>query len=193
MKVELDRTALFALASDTRLEILKVLQNERRTLSQLAELLDVDKSAVHRHLRKLEDGGLIKKSEDHGFIYHSLTWKARDLISPGENTRIVVLLSASLVMLVICCILVVVASAGVPGVGEASDNYDPDELTQLTEKVQEVQYALYAVVMMVAAVAVIAVYMAFGLLHRPRQSGAGTAEDWEGPEEVVGHHIEDQI
>ncbi len=193
LKVELDRAALFALASDTRLEILKALQSERRTLSQLAVLLDVDKSAVHRHLRKLEDGGLIKRSEDHGFIYHSLTWKARDLISPGENTRIVVLLSTFLIMMVICGILVMVASSGVPEVGEASDNYGTADTPQLVEKVQQVQYALYTVVAMVAVVAVMAAHMAFGLLHRPRQSGAETAEDWKGPEEVREHYLEDQI
>jgi len=42
LKVELDRAALFALASDSRLEILKALKDERRTLSPLAERLCVD-------------------------------------------------------------------------------------------------------------------------------------------------------
>ena len=56
LRVELDKKALFALASDTRMDILKSLQPNRRTVSQLAETIGVDKSAVHRHLKKLEDG-----------------------------------------------------------------------------------------------------------------------------------------
>ena len=39
MRVELDKKSLFALASDTRLDILRSLQPMRRTVSQLAEAL----------------------------------------------------------------------------------------------------------------------------------------------------------
>ena len=68
VRVELDRKSLMALASDTRLEILKSLVHMRRTVSQLSEVLDIDKAAVHRHLKKMEDGGLVKREEDHGFV-----------------------------------------------------------------------------------------------------------------------------
>jgi len=98
VRVELDRKSLMALASDTRLEILKSLLHMRRTVSQLSEVLDIDKAAVHRHLKKMEDGGLVKRDEDHGFVYYGLTWKARDLLSPNENTRVVILLSASWIL-----------------------------------------------------------------------------------------------
>jgi DNA-binding transcriptional ArsR family regulator len=101
MKVELDKKSLFALASDTRLEILKSLQPMRRTVSQLSESLNIDKAAVHRHLKKMEEGGLVTRYEDHGFVYYGLSWKARDLISPNENTRIIILLSATTFMLVL--------------------------------------------------------------------------------------------
>ncbi|MFH1580220.1 MAG: winged helix-turn-helix domain-containing protein, partial [Thermoplasmatota archaeon] len=77
MRVELDKKALFALASDTRLDILKSLQPMRRTVSQLAESLNIDKAAVFRHLKKMEEGGLVKRYEDHGFVYYGLSWKAR--------------------------------------------------------------------------------------------------------------------
>jgi DNA-binding transcriptional ArsR family regulator len=100
MKVELDKQALFALASDTRLDILRSLQSNRRTVSQLADLLNIDKAGVHRHLRKLEEGGLVTRTEDHGFVYYALSRKARDVISPGENTRIVLLLACSIICLV---------------------------------------------------------------------------------------------
>ncbi len=98
MRVELDKKSLFALASDTRLEILKSLQPMRRTVSQLSEVLNIDKAAVHRHLKKMEEGGLVKRYEEHGFVYYGLSWKARDLMSPNENTRIVILISSVLVL-----------------------------------------------------------------------------------------------
>jgi len=101
MRVELDKKALFALASDTRVEILRALQPMRRTVTQLAETLEVDKAAVHRHLQKLVEGELVKKYEDHGFVYYGLSWKARDLMSPNENTKIVVLLGSFLWVLVV--------------------------------------------------------------------------------------------
>jgi DNA-binding transcriptional ArsR family regulator len=96
MRVELDKAALFALASDTRLDILRALQPMRRTVTQLAESVGIDKAAVYRHLQKLRQGGLVKRYEDHGFVYYGLSWKARDLLAPNENTRIVILLTASL-------------------------------------------------------------------------------------------------
>jgi DNA-binding transcriptional ArsR family regulator len=95
MRVELDKSALFALASDSRLEILKALQPSRRTVTQLAEALNIDKGAVHRHLKKLEEGGLVIRLEDHGFVYYGLSWKARDIVSPGENTKIVIVFSCA--------------------------------------------------------------------------------------------------
>ena len=99
MRVELDKKSLFALASDTRLEMLKSLHPMRRTVSQLSEELGIDKGAIHRHLKKMEEGGLVKRHEDHGFVYYGLTWKARDLMAPNENTRIVIVLSATWIVL----------------------------------------------------------------------------------------------
>lgn len=99
MRVELDKKALFALASDTRLEILKALNPMRRTVTQLSQSLGIDKAAVYRHLKKLEEGELVKRYEDHGFVYYGLTWKARDLLDPKENTKIVILISCAWALL----------------------------------------------------------------------------------------------
>ena len=98
MRVELDKSSIFALASDTRLEIMKALKPMRRTVSQLSEQLSIDKGAVHRHLKKMEEGGLVKRFEDHGFVYYGLTWMARDLLVPNENTRVVIVLSATWIL-----------------------------------------------------------------------------------------------
>jgi DNA-binding transcriptional ArsR family regulator len=107
MRVELDKKSLFALASDTRVDILKSLQPMRRTVTQLAESLGIDKAAVHRHLKKLEEGGLVKRYEDHGFVYYGLSWKARDLMSPTENTKVIVLLSSSWIFMLVAAFLVI--------------------------------------------------------------------------------------
>jgi len=113
MKVELDRRSLFALASDTRLEILKALETNRRTVSQLADLLRIDKAAVHRHLKKLEEGGFVSRTEDHGFVYYALTWKSRDILNPNDRTKIVILISSSFVCLM--AMIVVLYLAAHPG------------------------------------------------------------------------------
>lgn len=106
MRVELDKKSIFALASDTRLEILKSLNPMRRTVTQLSEELKIDKGAVHRHLKKMEAGGLVKRFEDHGFVYYGLSWKARDLVAPNENTRIVVVLSSVWILSLLVVFLV---------------------------------------------------------------------------------------
>ena len=128
MRVELDKKSLFALASDTRLDILRALQPMRRTVTQLAESLSIDKAAIHRHLKMLEEGGFVKRYDDHGFVYYGLSWKARDLISPNENTRVVILLSSSLVAFGVA-VMLIVAALSVVGFG-GSSNAEPTDGSQ---------------------------------------------------------------
>lgn len=115
MRVELDKKALFALASDTRLEILRSLQSMRRTVKQLAEAVGIDKAAVHRHLKKLVEGGLVKRYVDHGFVYYGLNRKGRDLLNPNEHTKIVILLSSSLVVFLAVALVLTAALLAPPG------------------------------------------------------------------------------
>lgn len=178
MKVELDRKALYALASDSRLEILKALIVERRTLSQLAEHLNVDKAAVHRHLKKLEDGGLVKRSEEHGFIYYALTWRSRGLISPEENVKIVVLLSLSILLVLVSAALLSVAFAGVPSVGEMGSDSEPANSLTL-DKVKEVQSVIFIVVAIIITVATVSSALAVRSLARPKQKDPDRSEDWD--------------
>lgn len=127
MRVELDKKSLFALASDTRLDILRALQPMRRTVSQLSDTLAIDKAAVHRHLKKMEEGGLVKRFEDHGFVYYGLSWKARDLLAPNENTRIVILLSASWLLCLAVVFLVVLGTTNNDTVLSPSERQAPKE------------------------------------------------------------------
>lgn len=185
MRVELDKRALFALASDTRLDILKSLQPMRRTVTQLAETLGIDKAAVHRHLKTLEEGGFVKRYEDHGFVYYGLSWKSRDILSPNENTKIIILLSASLVFIGAVA-LVLAAAYSTPGVLPDFDRYSPDSSTDAGSEGSEdgsPEISLFFLLAVVAAVALslATVVMARGatkIVHRPRQPGMGP----EGPE-----------
>lgn len=135
MRVELDKKALFALASDTRLEILRSLQSMRRTVKQLADAVGIDKAAVHRHLKKLVEGGLVKRYVDHGFVYYGLNRKGRDLLNPNDGTKIVILLSSSLAVFVLAA-LVLAAAMLVPSglvAGPESTQERDDALSQFDD------------------------------------------------------------
>lgn len=176
MRVELDKKSLFALASDTRLEILKALQPMRRTVSQLSDALNIDKAAIHRHLKKMEEGGLVVRHEDHGFVYYGLSWKARDLMSPNENTRIVILISAMFVFSTLAAFFFVVGLGATDTVplldprspmgGEYTSSQDQNALYQLAEE-SPVTWILP--LLGFTAVAIVASIIALGKLYRPRQ------------------------
>ncbi len=86
-----------ALASSTRLQVLRALDDRRKTLSELAKELDLNKATVHEHLGILLATGLIKKRDDEGrkWIYYELTWQGERLLHPQETTTFAVLLGFS--------------------------------------------------------------------------------------------------
>jgi DNA-binding transcriptional ArsR family regulator len=178
LRVELDKKALFALASDTRMDILKSLQPNRRTVSQLAEAIRVDKSAVHRHLKKLEEGGFVKREEDHGFIYYGLSWKARDILSPNENTKIVVLITASIVLIGAMILMVYMANAVGPvhngdsqtPMQQASQSGVGPEVSRSAEASPIDLLATLVPVFIAVPISLILIYLAYGKNARPRQA-----------------------
>jgi|Deesub1362A_J573_1020465.scaffolds.fasta_scaffold00701_2 DNA-binding transcriptional ArsR family regulator len=96
-KISIDRKALFALASETRIELLKKLDAKRMTLTELSEELNVSKAAVKGHLDKLIEAGMIKKvDEGRKWIYYELTGKGRNILHPESRTKIYFLLSSAL-------------------------------------------------------------------------------------------------
>jgi DNA-binding transcriptional ArsR family regulator len=182
MRVELDKKSLFALASDTRLDILRSLQPMRRTVTQLAESLNIDKAAVHRHLKKLEEGGLVKRYEEHGFVYYGLSWKARDLMSPNENTKVIVLLSASWVLSVLVAFLLIASvlatsiggqnSYGGPSTGGNNQQMTGEDNQNKTASTS-VQWFVYAAPgAALASLAVALVAISYRSVKRPKQPSA---------------------
>jgi DNA-binding transcriptional ArsR family regulator len=99
-KITLDRETFKALASDTRLDILKTLDGRNMGLNEIAKVTNLNKATLHEHLTKLHEAGLIKRNEreGHKWVFYKLTWKGESLLHP-ENTRIVVLFATTLVAL----------------------------------------------------------------------------------------------
>jgi DNA-binding transcriptional ArsR family regulator len=93
-KVNLDLNSFKALASDTRLNILKTLDGKKLSLNDIARSTNLHKVTLHEHLSRLNEAGFIKKieREGHKFVYYQLSWKGQSLLHP-ENTRIVILFS----------------------------------------------------------------------------------------------------
>ena len=93
-RIVLKKEIFDALSSETRLKILKKLDERRKTVTELAKELNCHKSAIHRHLQKLMEAGLIKKNEDERkWVYYSLTLTAKNILHP-ERVEILLLLSS---------------------------------------------------------------------------------------------------
>ena len=99
-KVTLDINAFKALASDTRLDILRTLDGKKMSLKDISNATNLNKATLHEHLSKLNEAGLIKKKEreGHKWVYYRLSWKGESLLHP-ENTKIVVLFTTTFIAL----------------------------------------------------------------------------------------------
>ena len=92
-KVTLDKNMFKALASETRLDILRNLDGKKLTLKDISNVTNLNKATLHEHLFKLHKAGLVKRREreGHKWVYYKLSWKGNSLLHP-ENNRIVVML-----------------------------------------------------------------------------------------------------
>jgi len=123
-KVTLDMNAFKALASDTRLSILRALDGKKLNLKELCNVTKLNKATLHEHLVKLNEAGLVKKKErdGHKWVYYRLTWRGEGLLHP-ENTRIVVMFSTTFVSLLLAVILMVNFLQPIPvGIAETVDD-----------------------------------------------------------------------
>ena len=99
-KVTLDMATFKALASDTRLDILRALDGKKMSLKDICTATNLNKATLHEHLLKLNEAGLVNKNEreGHKWVIYKLTWKGECLLHP-ENTKIVVLFSITFMTL----------------------------------------------------------------------------------------------
>jgi DNA-binding transcriptional ArsR family regulator len=100
-KVTLDRETFKALASDTRLDILRVLDGKNMSLNDICKATNLNKATLHEHLTRLHEAGLVKRKEreGHKWVYYKLSWKGEGILHP-ENTRIVVLFTMTFIAFV---------------------------------------------------------------------------------------------
>src|SRR5688572_21977048 len=96
-KITLDADTFRALASSTRLTVLKSLDERRKTLTELSRDLALNKATVHEHMALLTAAGLVKKRDDEGrkWIYYELTWTGQRILHPEATTTFNLLLALS--------------------------------------------------------------------------------------------------
>ncbi len=86
-RIGLDQPTLKALAGETRVRILKLLDRKQMTPSDIAYELRMSLPTVGEHLRALVEAELVDKEETtRKWKYYSLTQKARMLLHPNTTT-----------------------------------------------------------------------------------------------------------
>ncbi len=86
-RIGLDQPTLKALAGETRVRILKLLDKKQMTPSDIASELKMSLPTVGEHLKALVDAELVEKEETtRKWKYYSLTQKARMLLHPNTTT-----------------------------------------------------------------------------------------------------------
>lgn len=85
------------LASDSRVAILKALDERQMTGTELGKKLGLEKSTVAQHLDRLVEGGLVQRKEDDRlWVYYTLAPRGRRLLHP-PRAGFTLLLAGSLV------------------------------------------------------------------------------------------------
>jgi DNA-binding transcriptional ArsR family regulator len=89
-----------ALSSDTRVNIIKMLNERNHTLSELAKKMNMSSPTIKQHLETLIKSNLIEqKDEGRKWKYYTLTRKGKKLMEPEEK-NVMVLLAATLIGLI---------------------------------------------------------------------------------------------
>ncbi len=97
MEIRIGKEEFKALSSDTRINIIKILNTRNYTLSELAAKLNMSSPTIKQHLERLVNSDLIEqKDEGRKWKYYSLTRKGKKLIEP-EDSHVLILLGASLI------------------------------------------------------------------------------------------------
>ncbi|MBI4895414.1 MAG: winged helix-turn-helix transcriptional regulator [Candidatus Aenigmarchaeota archaeon] len=100
--MDLDKGIIKALASDTKVNILKSISSRRKMPSEVSKELGLAASTTVEHMKQLEKLGLLKRVETgHKWVYYELSDKGRDIIKPTISMKIVLVLSVSFAMLAI--------------------------------------------------------------------------------------------
>jgi ArsR family transcriptional regulator len=98
-KITLDKETIRALASETRVDILKKLYSEHMTFKKLCDELNLPKSTVHENLTVLVESGLVrKKNIDNKWVYYGLTEEGREILHSGKSQKKIIILLSSAIL-----------------------------------------------------------------------------------------------
>jgi DNA-binding transcriptional ArsR family regulator len=99
-KVTLDIEDFKTLASETRLDILRAIDQKNMSLKDISIATKLHETTVHEHLTKLVNSGFVKKNEreGHKWVYYRLSWKGSSLLHP-DNTKVVVMFTSTFAVL----------------------------------------------------------------------------------------------
>lgn len=113
-ELPIDVDLIKVLASDSRRDILRLLGERRRTLTELAQALGLKKATVLEHLKKLVDSGLIRRIDENErlWIYYELTPRGRRLVTPGRTRFHLIMAGAAVAAIILGAALVVALSNG---------------------------------------------------------------------------------
>ena len=100
MEIKLSRRTFEALVSETRIEILRMLDRRPMTVSEIARELGIAKSAAHEHLAKLVEAELVERVEgQRKWVYYRLTPQGVGILHPEMKYRLLVLLGSGVLAL----------------------------------------------------------------------------------------------
>lgn len=128
-KITIDKETLKAIASDTRLNILKSLEKKKKTLSDLSQELKLSNPTIKEHLEVLSKAGLVKKEESlRKWKYYSLTFKGKQLLRPNETKLFLALMIG--IIVVISFSIIMTLSSTIGGIGSSNNLKMTKEMTQ---------------------------------------------------------------
>jgi DNA-binding transcriptional ArsR family regulator len=128
-KIVMTQDEFRVLASTTRIDIMKLLDESQLTVSDVSRRLEMNKATVHEHLNKLIEVGLVKKEDtNRKWVYYSLTWKGKNLLHP-ERVKVMVALATIAIAVVIVGLIVAMQGATVPSPGEPNLGAEPVTVT----------------------------------------------------------------
>lgn len=97
--MEIDKQTIKALSAETRIRILKILNENRRIAAELSNELGLAPSTVNEHLKTMEGAGLVRKNyTGHKWIYYEATDKGKSLIRPKMPISIILSLSLGIAL-----------------------------------------------------------------------------------------------
>ena len=92
------RTEFKALASETRTDIIKLLNERNHTLSEMSKKMELTAPTVKQHLSVLENAGLIQQiDEGRKWKYYTLTRKGSKILSPSSPANVFIVLGLSII------------------------------------------------------------------------------------------------